>query len=176
MIARHVLATSLVAGLTLGLGAGPALADKPVDKGNPAVKGTTTLMFTKSVKKKFAKDGILVTAVAPAKKRNAVKFVFPAAQSSPQAITHTGGLQFARADAGLVITNFVFDLENAKVDVTVGESVLEDVLDLTKVQFTKKTVKANVKVATGSAALLNGALQTELFTDGMFLAKANSKF
>lgn len=182
MFARRFAAASLVGALSLGLVAAPALG-KPDDKGKPdnpgksAVKGTTSLMFTKSVKKKLTKDGISVTAVAPAKKRNAVKFVFPASQPSPQQITHTGGLELARGLKTVVIKDFVFDLENGKVDVTVdGVGLVEDALDLAKVKITKKTVKAQVKVPAATAGVLNSRLDTSLFKADMFLAKTNTKF
>lgn len=179
MIARRIAAASLAGGLAVGLVAGPVVAangkGKP-DKGSK-VKGTTSVMFTKSVKKKLVKDGIVVKAVDPAKKRNAVKFVFPAAQTSPQVITHTGGLEFVRGEKSLTITNFVFDLAAGNVDVTVpGVGDVPDALDLAKVKITKKTVKAHLNVALGKGEVLNTALGTTLFKDGMFLAKSNSKF
>lgn len=178
MMIRRLLVTAAIAPLALSVVATPAAAQKgkPVDKGS-AVTGTTTVMFTKSVKRKFAKDGIVVTSVAPAKKRNAVKFTFPAKQVTPQEITHTGGLQFGRADASLTLTDFVFDIENGTVDVTVpGVGTVPDALDLAKVKLTKKTVSARLNVALGQAQTLNAALQTQLFADGMFLATAKSKF
>jgi hypothetical protein len=191
MFARRVAAASLAGALSLGLVAAPALG-KPDDKGKPddpgsksAVKGSTSLMFTKSVKKKLAKDGISVTAVPPATKRNAVKFVFKPAlrQTTPQEITHTGGLRFERTGGEpVVITDFVFNLENENgtVDVTVpgdpDPTQIEDALDLAKVKITKKTVKARVTVPKNTATFLNSTLKTSVFESGMFLAKTNSKF
>ena len=174
----RVAAGALAGTLAVGL-AGPAIAKgKPDDKGPKAkVKGTTSLMFTKSVKNKLAKDGIKVDAVAPAKKVNKVKFVFTASQTRPQYIDHTGGLAFTRADASLTATDFVFDLAAQNVDLTVpGVGVVDDVFVLGKLKINKKTVTAKLKVAPGKAVLLNDTLKTSLFTDGMFVAKSSTKF
>jgi hypothetical protein len=178
MIVRSLTVLAAATALTATAAMAPAAAKKPEVPGSQSsVKGTTTLMFTKSVKKKLAKDGILVKAVAPAKKRNAVKFTFPAKQAEPGIITHTGGLSFVRADAGLTLTDFVFDLENGTVDATVpGTGPLEDVFDMAKVKITKKQVTAKLNVSMGKAAVLNDALKTTMFSDGMYLAKAATRF
>lgn len=178
MSTRVVAALSAASVLVSVTALGPVAAKKPDTPGSQSsVKGTTTVMFTKAVKKKLAKGGIAVEPVAPAKKRNAVKFTFPAAQTQPQLISHTGGISFARADAGLTLTDFVFDLENGTVDATVpGVGPVEDVLDLGKVKITKKTVTARLAVGMGQATVLNAALKTTVFSDGMFLAKSSTKF
>ena len=175
MLVRSMTAATMVAALAVS-GAAPVIAKgKPDDKGSK-VKGTTSVMLTKSVKTKLTKDGIKVDAVAPAKKRNKVKFVFPATQSSSTVINHTGGLMLTRADASLTATDFVFDLQAGNVDVTVPDvGVVEDVFDLAKIKVTKKTVKAKLNVAPGQADLLNGALKTTFFKDGMFFAKSSTK-
>lgn len=104
MLVRKVAAGALAGTLVVGL-AGPAIAKgRPDAKGPKAkVRGTTSLMFTESVKNKLAKDGIKVEAVAPAQKVNKVKFVFQASQTRPQYIDHTGGLTFTRAAASLTL-------------------------------------------------------------------------
>ncbi len=155
----------------------PAVAKgKPDDKVSK-VKGTTSVKLIKSVKTKLAKDGIKVDAVAPGKKRNKVKFVFPASRTDAQTINHEGGLVLMRADASLTATDFVFDLQAGNVDVTVpGVGVVEDVFDLSRTKVNKKTVTARLMVASGKADLLNGALKTTMFKDGMFFAKSSSKF
>jgi hypothetical protein len=176
MLVRTITAGTLAGALAVGLAAPVVAKGKPDDKG-PKVKGTTSVMLTKSVKTKLSKDGIKVDAVAPGKKKNKVKFVFPATQTEPQLINHTGGLSLVRADASLTATDFVFDLEAGNVDVTVpGLGVVEDVFDLAKVKINKKTVTAKLNVAPGKAELLNGALKTTLFKDGMFFAKSSTKF
>jgi hypothetical protein len=170
-----VLAGALVTGMALAPAAAKPKPDKPGSQAK--VKGTTSLMFTKSVKNKLSNDGIAVTAVDPGKKKNKVKFTFPATQSEPQFIMHTGGLTFTRDGKSLTITDFKFDLSAKNVDVTVPNvGPVEDALDLSKLKITKKTVTARLKVAADKAAVLNGALETTLFTDGMFLAKTSTKF
>ena len=174
MYARTITAGALTAVLAFGTIAPVVAKGKPEDKGSK-VKGTTSVMLTKSVKTKLAKDGIKVDAVAPGTKKNKVKFVFPATKVD-QVITHKGGLELVRADAGLTATDFVFDLEAGNVDVTVpGVGQVDDVFDLAGVKVTKKTVKAKLNVAPGKADLLNGALKTTLFKDGMFFAKSSTK-
>ena len=133
MLVRKVAAGALAGTLVVGL-AGPAIAKgRPDAKGPKAkVRGTTSLMFTESVKNKLAKDGIKVEAVAPAQKVNKVKFVFPgvpdpAAVHRPhrRAYVHPGRCQSHAAQ---------------NVDVMVpGVGPVEDVFNLGTLKVNKKT-------------------------------------
>ena len=180
----HKFATAAVVGaLTLGLAAAPAMAapggqGNGKGKGKPATAGQTTVQFTKGVKTKLGKDGIRVVAVSPAKKQNSVTFRMPAQQATGSSIiTHTGALGFARADRGVQMNSIVFDMSAGVVNYTDDNgNVVEDVFDLGNVKTTKKTIKARWVVAAGQAAVLNEQLSTTVFTDGMFVAKTNTKF
>jgi hypothetical protein len=190
---RTIGLSVLTASLAAGLAAAPAVArpdgmpststqkprpDKPEKaKGPKAGQTKTVLKFTKSVKRKLRKDGIRLSAVEPAMKRNNVKFVFPA-EAMVEAIDHEGGLKLTRGDKSLTITDFAFDLSDKTVDVTVpGVGTVEDALALKRVKITKKRHVAMTRVAVGdgTAEVLNTALDSELFTDGMFLAKSRTK-
>ena len=194
MIIRTLGTGVLAASLAVGLAAAPSIA-RPDDKPSPSerskrpddagkkAKGPKTkqtktiLWFTKGVKRALAKDGITVDAVDPATKRNAVKFVFPA-EAMADAISHQGGLELKRGEKSLTITDFAFDLSGKTVDVTVPDmGTVEDALTLKLVKVTKKkkVVLTRVAVGDGTAAVLNEALGSELFADGMFLAKTRTK-
>lgn len=192
---RTMCVSLLSASVAAGLAAAPAVArpdepgtsaqkprpekpEKPERAKGPKTEQTkTVLRFTRSVKRTLRKDGISVSAVEPAKKRNSVKFVFPA-EAMVEAIDHQGGLELTRGDKSLTITDFAFDLSDKTVDVTVpGVGTVEDALALKRVKITKKrnVVLTRVAVGEGTAEVLNTALDSELFTDGMFLAKTRTK-
>jgi hypothetical protein len=194
VIVRTLGAGVLAASLAVGLAAAPSTAtlddtprpserakrpDGAGKKTEPprTVQTKTVLWFNKSVKRALAEDGITVAAVAPATKRNAVKFAFPA-EAMADAISHQGGLALKRGEKSLTITDFAFDLSGKTVDLTVPDvGTVEDALTLKRVKVTtkKKVVLTRVGVADGTAAVLNEALGSDLFSDGMFLAKTRTK-
>lgn len=176
MLRRSFAAGTLAGALALGMVAAPAIAKKPDNPGGKSkAKGTTSVMFTKSVKRKLRVNDIDVSAVAPARKKGKVKVVLPA-QQTETAITHTGAIVFSHGDATLTLSDLVFDLEAGNVDVTVpGVGEVSDALDLSRLKVKRKVTLARLMVAEGKADLLNQALDTEMFRDGMFLAKANTK-
>lgn len=184
MSARKIATIAVAGTFALGLAVAPATANPSQGHGNGKANGKgktgalTTVQFTKSVKQKLKKDGIGVTAYSPAKRLNSVTFTLPASQAAGSSlIQHTGALAFVRADRGVLMKDIVVDMANGTVNYTAEDGTeVKDIFDLAKVKTTKKTVKANWVVAAGQAAVLNSALSTTVFTDGMFVAKADTKF
>lgn len=183
MFTKKLVTTAVTGAFALSMAAAvPATAAPGNGKGKgnekSAAKTTTQLQFTRSVKNKLKDDGIQVLALTPARKQNSLTFVLPAARGAgSDLVTHTGTLAFARADRSVEMSNIVYDLKAGTVSYTQADgTVVQDAFDLAKLKVTKKTVHANLVVAAGQAAVLNESLSSTLFTDGMFVAKTNTKF
>lgn len=99
-------------------------------------------------------------------------FTFPGNALDQDTIACKGGLAFVRADASVKIKKPVFDLANDTVAVTIpGVGQDYELFDLANVKEKKKVVKAKANLAMGQAALLNQALKTDIFTDGMRIGR-----
>lgn len=173
MRTSRIAVISIASAVALGMVAGPASAAPGKPKKN---KSITTVQFTKSTKTKLKKDGILIRAESPARKLNAVTFTMPVKASTPDLLENKGALIFARADRGVYMGSISLDLSAASADyVQEDGTVVEDAFDIGNLKVTKKSTRGHLNVAMGKAAMFNEQLSSNVFRDGMFVAKFNAK-
>ena len=159
---KALLAGAAVAGLTAALVAGPA---------NAKDQGLCELQFNKKTLNAISEIA-MVDATGKATNVADGLFTFPGNALDQDTIACKGGLKFVRADASLKIKQPVFDLSNESVAVTVvGVGPDYELLDMANLKQGKRVVKAKVNLALGQAALLNQALKTDIFTDGMRIGR-----
>ena len=103
---------------------------------------------------------------------NVRSFGFPSKALDQDTIVGKGSLSLVRADASWKMRKPVLDLANASMAATVaGMGPDYELFDLAGLKQGKRTVKAKVNLAMGQAAMLNQALKTDIFKDGMAIGK-----
>lgn len=159
---RTILAGAAIASLAAVMVTGPASAQD---------QGLCELQFSKKTLAAIT-DIAMINATGKATNVADGLFTFPGNALDQDTVACKGGLAFVRADASLKIKKPVFDLANDTVAVTVpGVGSDYELLDLANVKQKRKVMKAKANLAMGQAALLNQALKTDIFKDGMRIGR-----
>jgi hypothetical protein len=158
MAMRKTMAIGFTAAvITSAMSTGPATA----------ADGITVVTFSQKTWKKLSSQ-MKVKPTGRTITINVRSFGFPAKAVDQDTVVGKGGLAFVRADASLTVKKPVLDLANTTVTATiVGVGPDYELFDLAKVKRGAKRTKAQLNLATGQAAILNQALKTDVFVDGM---------
>ncbi len=159
---KTILAGAAVASLAAVMVTSPASAKD---------QGLCELQFSKKTLAAIT-DIAMIDATGKATNVADGLFTFPGNALDQDTIACKGGLAFVRADASVKIKKPVFDLANDTMAVTVvGVGPDYELFDLANVKQKKKVIKAKANLAMGQAALLNQALKTDIFVDGMRIGR-----